>query len=162
MKNTGNGKHVHLWKHNDMDLFRLFVFKALVIGIFTLLSLFSWIYVFTVRDAACQSVLVPELIACGLVFAGNLLCVFFLGYEDDFFSHVCITFFVTVLVAIVALFLGNASILPESIASGSRFLHVTLRFLTYMAVSFVMSLLPAVLGCGVVLLLVHVFGEPES
>lgn len=152
----------YFWKRRERELFRIQILKMLVIAALVLLSLFSWIYVFTVKDEVFRSVLAPELIASVLVFAGNLVCVLLLGYEEDFFRHVCITLFITALTAIIALYISGVRVLLEIENMKPHIFFSALRFLVYAALSFVMGLLPSVIDCGLILFIVRVFGEPED
>lgn len=160
---TDEHKHLHLWINRDADDWKLETAKTVGLAVLFLLSLFSWAYVLAVHDALTRPIRLAEIIANGIVLAGNLiLYVGFYGYRDGFKRHVEVTYAISFVLSMFVLYVMRIKLPAGEGEISSNGFYLIMQFLIYTVVSAVMTAVPSLLDCGLMWLIVRIFGKADT
>lgn len=130
---------------------------GIVFAIGLVLSIIAWVYMFVTDNAQAHQVLKIELIVAGVSFAVNLLTVLFIGY-NGFGHNFAVTYTLSVILSVIILFIGGVDLPGVDPWSGAG-LSVFLSIILYAFMSLFLTIIPAFLICGLMLLLMNVFGK---
>lgn len=155
-----NRDYLRSFLYPEYETAKLQVLKEVGMVALALFSLVAWGYVLTIRDGTARSVLTYFLVVNGIVLVGNLIFyVGLYGYRDNFRAHLTVTYLVTVVLSVGALYISGIDIPAETDAVKTNGFALIVQFFAYLVISLVMSALPAALDCGLMWLIAHIFGE---
>lgn len=157
MKENLRKKHYHFCLNCDAEKWSFIL--TLCGTVLFMISLFVWLYVFL---TGCRTVCAAELIGNGLVFLLNFFCICRIGYEDRFWRNVGITYLLAVAASVAVLYIFRAEIVvaPQPQDAGS--LYGAMQFLIYLLTSAIMAFIPTLLDCGLIWLIMKLFGEEKK
>ena len=142
-----------VWEEQKMQM------TGIIAGcIWIMLSLIAWIYVFTA--GIYGRLLAVELISNGIVFLLSLFWICKIGYEDRMWRNIWVTFFVTAIITMTAMYIGKVEVLrPAQTAQGVAMYYIV-QFVIYLLIDVVMAAIPVLINCMVMYIIVRIFGKP--
>lgn len=146
---------------NESVLFRSRVTNAATAAGVVLLfaSAAFWIYLFCVENTAYQALRKDALIVVGLVFAGSLAKILWIGYDDRLARNIGITLAVFIVLELAAFYWSAVPILVRPADGEAAVLFYILEFLVYLLCAAVLAFVPVVLICFLMWVIMKIFGR---
>ncbi len=124
------------------------IFQYILVSFWVLVSLIAWTYLLIAGTYG--HFLTVELITHGAIFLGCFLWAGFVGYSTSFWRDMLVTFIVTLIVTIIAMYIGDVeSFRPAQTAAGVA-MHYIVEFIAYVFINAVMAPIPVFFNCGII------------
>lgn len=152
-------RNLHFWLHSDQQ--RWFVLMVLTIIATIFVSALCWLYIILAGNTMSIRVLRAELISNAIVLVGSIYCICRVGYYDSFWKNVGVTLAVTIVITIIGFYISKVQMLPAAQKEGTEIFVAVMQFLSFFMTAAVLAVIPVLATCGLMYLIMSIFGKKE-